>query len=121
MRSSMVFPWKIGSLTNISERQGGARGKMHGDVSDRQLRRGVDMAKIPQGEWNAIAARYAKGESISKIAQSYRCTPPAIHYILKRSRQNAAENFEQPLNGRRDLPWAAQTPAASDRSRSTKP
>jgi len=79
------------------------------------------MAKIPQGEWNAIAARYAKGESISKIAQSYRCTPPAIHYILKRSRQNAAENFEQPLNGRRDLPWEAQTPAASDRSRSTKP
>jgi hypothetical protein len=33
------------------------------------------MAKIPQGEWKAIAARYAKGESISKIAQSYSCTP----------------------------------------------
>ena len=31
------------------------------------------MAKIPQGEWKAIAARYAKGESISKIAQSYSC------------------------------------------------
>lgn len=84
------------------------------------------MAKIPQGEWNAIAARYAKGESLSKIAQSYRCTPPAIHYILKRSKQNAAENSEQPLNGRRDPPRAiarqgAQTPAASDRSRSTEP
>jgi hypothetical protein len=37
------------------------------------------MSKIPQGEWNAIAARYARGEPISRIAQSYSCTPPAIH------------------------------------------
>jgi transposase-like protein len=43
------------------------------------------MSKIPQGDWNAIAARYQNGESISKIARSYGCTPPAIHYILKRS------------------------------------
>jgi hypothetical protein len=47
--------------------------------------RGAAMSKIPQGEWNAIAARYQNGESISKIARSYNCTPPAIHYILKRS------------------------------------
>jgi hypothetical protein len=45
------------------------------------------MSKIPQGEWNAIAARYQSGESISQIARSYGCTPPAIHYILKRNRQ----------------------------------
>jgi hypothetical protein len=78
------------------------------------------MAKIPQGEWNAIAARYAKGESLSKIAQSYSCTPPAIHYILKRSRQNATPDNPP------DSLWAiarqaAQSPAASDRSRSTEP
>ena len=84
------------------------------------------MAKIPQGEWSAIAARYAKGESISKIVQSYGCTPPAIHYILKRSRQNAAKNFEQSLNGQSDSPRAiirqsAQTSAASDRSHPTDP
>ena len=42
------------------------------------------MAKIPQGEWNAIAARYSKGETLSSIARHYGCTPPAIHYILKR-------------------------------------
>lgn len=42
------------------------------------------MAKIPQGDWKAIAARYSKGESISSIARDYGCTPPAIHYILKR-------------------------------------
>jgi hypothetical protein len=58
------------------------------------------MSKIPQGEWSAIAARYAKGESITKIAQSYGCTPPAIHYILKRSKQRAAQNPEHRLNGK---------------------
>jgi hypothetical protein len=57
------------------------------------------MSKIPQGEWNAIAARYAQGESISRIAQSYGCTPPAIHYILKRNKQRSARNPEQKLNG----------------------
>ena len=63
---------------------------------------GVDMSKIPQGEWSAIAARYAKGESITRIAQSYGCTPPAIHYILKRSKQRAAQNPEQRVNGKPD-------------------
>jgi hypothetical protein len=58
------------------------------------------MSKIPQGEWNAIAARYAKGESITRIAQSYGCTPPAIHYILKRSKQRAAQNPEPRINGK---------------------
>jgi hypothetical protein len=48
------------------------------------------MSKIPQGEWSAIAARYEKGESISEIARGYGCTPPAIHYILKRHRQAPA-------------------------------
>jgi transposase-like protein len=56
------------------------------------------MSKIPQGEWNAIAARYAQGETISRIAQSYGCTPPAIHYILKRNKQRSAPNPEQTLD-----------------------
>ena len=45
------------------------------------------MSKIPQGEWRAIAARYENGELISGIARGYGCTPPAIHYILKRHRE----------------------------------
>jgi transposase-like protein len=49
------------------------------------------MAKIPQGEWNAIAARYAKGETLADIARDYGCTPPAIHYILKRVKRSTAE------------------------------
>jgi hypothetical protein len=77
------------------------------------------MSKIPRDEWSAIAARYAKGESITRIAQSYGCTPPAIHYILKGTRQRAPHNLEQPLNGRSKTPQElapqlTQTPAASD-------
>jgi hypothetical protein len=55
------------------------------------------MSKIPQGEWDAIAARYAQGESISRIALSYGCTPPAIHYILKRSKQRTTPDIQQPV------------------------
>src|SRR5215468_10269439 len=58
---------------------------------------GVSMSKIPQGEWNAIAARYAQGESISRIALSYGCTPPAIHYILKRNKQRTKPDIPQSL------------------------
>jgi hypothetical protein len=60
------------------------------------------MSKIPQGEWSAIAARYAKGESITRIAQSYGCTPPAIHYILKRGKLRAAQDPERRMNGKPD-------------------
>ena len=55
------------------------------------------MSKIPPGEWSAIAARHAKGESLSAIARSYGCTPPAIHYVLKRNERQAVENGEQPV------------------------
>ena len=54
------------------------------------------MSKIPQGEWNAIAARYESGEFISKIARSYGCTPPAIHYILKRNGQRPTATLSPP-------------------------
>jgi transposase-like protein len=54
------------------------------------------MSKIPQREWNAITTRHAQGESISAIARTYGCTPPAIHYILKKSRRRAPE-VDQPI------------------------
>jgi hypothetical protein len=47
------------------------------------------------GGGSAIAARYAQGEQISRIAQNYGCTPPAIHYILKRIKQRTAQTREQ--------------------------
>jgi transposase-like protein len=84
------------------------------------------MSKIPQGDWNAIAARYAQGESISRIAQSYGCTPPAIHYILKRYRQRTATKLEQPPNRHGQLPPALadetrQSSAPREIARSTGP
>jgi hypothetical protein len=54
------------------------------------------MAKIPQGEWSAIADRYSQGESISSIARYYGCTAPAIHYILKRHKERTAVPNQQP-------------------------
>ena len=53
------------------------------------------MSKIPQGQWSAIAARHAQGESISAIARTYGCTPPAIHYILKNNRRRATNRPAQ--------------------------
>jgi transposase-like protein len=67
------------------------------------------MSKIPQGEWSAIAARYAQGESISRIAQSYGCTPPAIHYILKRNKTRVVAPRE-PLNERSQSALAVREP-----------
>jgi transposase-like protein len=86
------------------------------------------MAKIPQGEWSAIAERYSQGESISSIARRYGCTAPAIHYILKRHKERTAVPNQQPalmptpikpevsrpagiggaVNGRSTLPLAAR-------------
>ena len=69
------------------------------------------MSKIPQGEWSAIAARHARGESLSAIARSYGCTPPAIHYVLKRNGRQSVEKVEQP----------APAPAASSGSSEPHP
>jgi transposase-like protein len=54
------------------------------------------MAKIPQGEWSAIAERYSRGESISSIARRYGCAAPAIHYILKRYKERAIVSNQRP-------------------------
>lgn len=69
------------------------------------------MSKIPQGEWYAIAARYEKGKSMSGIARGYGCTPPAIHYILKRHRQLPATAV-RPLTAARPEAAAAASIAA---------
>jgi hypothetical protein len=49
---------------------------------DRSNKRG----KIPQRDWPAIMARYEAGETLASIARSYDCSPPAISYIISRSR-----------------------------------
>jgi hypothetical protein len=55
--------------------------------------------KIPQSDWPLIMGRYEAGETLSSIARTYDCSPPAISYIVSRSRG-------KPVNE------AAQQPAA---------
>jgi len=62
------------------------------------------MSKIPQGEWSAIAARHAQGESLSAIARSYGCTPPAIHYVLKRNGRQPVEKVKRPAEAAHSHP-----------------
>ena len=43
-----------------------------------------EKGKIPHSEWPEIRMRYGNGESLASIARDYRCTAPAIRYIVKR-------------------------------------
>jgi hypothetical protein len=67
--------------------------------------------KIPQQDWPAIIKRYESGETLASIARTYDCSPPAISYIVSRSRaRNAAgegvkELYESELRGQmKELP-----------------
>lgn len=42
--------------------------------------------KIPQSDWPSIMARYEAGETLASIARTYDCSPPAISYVVSRSR-----------------------------------
>lgn len=46
--------------------------------------------KIPQSDWPRIMARYEAGETLASIARTYDCSPPAISYIVSRSRSRQA-------------------------------
>jgi hypothetical protein len=47
--------------------------------------------KIPPQDWPSIISRYQAGETLASIARTYDCSPPAISYIVSRSRaRNAA-------------------------------
>src|SRR5438094_6572437 len=66
---------------------------------DRSSKRG----KIPQSDWPLIMARYEAGETLASIARTYDCSPPAISYVVSRSRTR------QP-----DGEASAQPPTASE-------
>src|SRR5215472_5214526 len=46
--------------------------------------------KIPQSDWPLIMTRYEAGETLASIARTYDCSPPAISYIVSRSRNKPA-------------------------------
>ena len=57
------------------------------------MERSSKRGKIPQSDWPLIMARYEAGETLASIARTYGCSPPAISYVVSRSRarQNGAE------------------------------
>src|SRR5712671_4083233 len=52
--------------------------------------------KIPQSDWPTIMARYEAGETLASIAKTYDCSPPAISYIVSRSRARDASSAVAP-------------------------
>ena len=46
--------------------------------------------KIPQQDWPTIISRYESGETLASIARTYDCSPPAISYIVSRTRARTA-------------------------------
>jgi hypothetical protein len=41
--------------------------------------------KIQRSEWSKIRGRYDAGDTIAQISRDYKCTAPAIRYIVKRT------------------------------------
>lgn len=54
------------------------------------MERSSKRGKIPQQDWPSIIKRYEAGETLASIARTYDCSPPAISYILNRSRARGA-------------------------------
>jgi hypothetical protein len=58
--------------------------------------------KIPQSDWPLIMTRYEAGETLASIARTYDCSPPAISYVVSKSRarQPTSDNREVTPNER---------------------
>lgn len=54
--------------------------------------------KIPQSDWPLIMARYEAGETLASIARTYDCSPPAISYVVSRSRARQPDMLSSPAS-----------------------
>jgi transposase-like protein len=72
--------------------------------------------KIPQSDWPLIMARYEAGETLASIARTYDCSPPAISYVVSRSRarQPDAERPPPAAAAAHLIKAAASEPAESN-------
>ena len=68
--------------------------------------------KIPQHDWPSIIKRYEAGETLASIARTYDCSPPAISYIVSRSRTRESTAEERAIDTNR----ASEAPRAKSRS-----
>src|SRR5436305_2501404 len=60
------------------------------------MERSSKRGKIPQSDWPSIMARYEAGETLSSIARTYDCSPPAISYVVSRSRARQPGHAQPP-------------------------
>jgi hypothetical protein len=95
----VTYFWPLSRILNHYKR---SREKSAGTLCEDELvRLGMEKSgkrgKIPQSDWPLIMARYSQGETLSSIARTYDCSPPAISYIVSRSREKpAAETAPAP-------------------------
>jgi hypothetical protein len=69
--------------------------------------------KIPQSDWPLIMARYDAGETLASIARTYGCSPPAISYVVSRSRAREPAAAPPPPANEPQLIKAANGDAAN--------
>jgi hypothetical protein len=77
--------------------------------------------KIPQSDWPLIMARYEAGETLSSIGRSYDCSPPAISYIVSRSKAKPASEISPPPTPEAQLIKAPATGATANGSAAIEP
>src|SRR6478609_3852925 len=65
-----------------------AERRKEGQINSRSLvmEKSNKRGKIPQADWPLIMARYEAGETLASIARTYDCSPPAISYVVSKSR-----------------------------------
>src|SRR5205085_3982588 len=78
------------------------------------MERSSKRGKIPQSDWPLIMARYDAGETLASIARTYDCSPPAISYVVSRSRARHAGGAppQTPLMPSANEPQLIKAPAA---------
>jgi hypothetical protein len=77
--------------------------------------------KIPQTDWPLIMVRYEAGETLASIARTYDCSPPAISYIVSRSRGKPANEAPAPAATEPQLIKAHANGAASSAASAPEP
>src|SRR5579885_2071735 len=60
------------------------------------MEKSAKRGKIPQTDWPLIMSRYEAGETLASIARTYDCSPPAISYIVSRSKARQPEGEGAP-------------------------
>ncbi|HEV2303862.1 MAG TPA: hypothetical protein VGR91_20040 [Stellaceae bacterium] len=82
------------------------------------MERSSKRGKIPQTDWPSIMARHNAGETLASIARTYDCSPPAISYIVSRSRaRNTATEPTAHIAGLPLEPQLIKTHTMSEESR----